>query len=153
MVGVVAFLGLGAANAGASSGTLANAACQKGSTTGTVEWRWEGMYNSNPNEPLGLDCSVPQYDDRVDRVEVYYDDSSTTEEIVCSLKMVDSSGFVDETRPAQKSGRAFTDPHGTFRWGNFSAPGSIPYVGCTVPKSPTAATACGVQGMNVSKFQ
>lgn len=149
VVGVVAFLGLGAGNASASSGTLAVGACQKGSTKGTVAYRWEGMFNINPSENLGVDCSVPLADDHVSIVDLYYADNSTTEQVICQLKLVDTDGDVEETGATKKSGLAAVNAQGMFRWSNFVQDGYIPYVACSLPKGADDSTASGVHGMNV----
>jgi len=153
MLGVLGLVGLAAFDAKAwNVNGLPVAVCQKGGSTGSPEWRWEGLFNGSTSQNLNIDCSVPvsgDLEENLLQAQVYYTDNSTTEEVSCSLQVRDWDGSLLETGAKKRSGIALVGAQQFFTWNNFVQDFGMPYASCLIPKG-SGSSASGVHGMAVA---
>jgi hypothetical protein len=155
MLGVLGFVGLTASDARevhASSMGLAVAACQKSLAGGTLDLRWDGAYNISTTSGMWLDCSLPASGDEATfymaQAQLYYTDTSTTDEVGCNFQIRDWDGALIETGAKLKSGVAAAWGKQYFTWTNFAQhDDGMPYFSCWIPAKTAGGAISGVHGM------
>lgn len=130
-------------------------ACKQVTTTGVLEYWWDGFFNGSTTQKMNIECSLPSAPDYPYTNGLNFwavdNNSGANQDVVCNLKVVTISGLINYTGPTRKS----TNVVGAYNSGwVFPEVGGQPYLSCLFPAATGGGTArSGIQGITFGDDQ